>query len=65
MDDLVELVANKAKIDEKSAKIAIDTVLDFIKDRLPEPYASQLDNIVEGDQAGDTLKGLGGLLGNK
>lgn len=65
MDELIELVSKKAKIDEKSAKVAVDTVLDFIKDKLPEPYASQLDNIVDGGQADDIISGLGGLLGKK
>lgn len=65
MDELIELVSKKAKIDEKSAKVAVDTVLDFIKDKLPEPYASQLDNIVDGGQADDVISGLGGLLGKK
>jgi len=65
VDELIELVSKKAKIDEKSAKVAVDTVLDFIKDKLPEPYASQLDNIVDGGQADDIISGLGGLLGKK
>lgn len=65
MDELIALVSKKAKIDEKSAKVAVDTVLDFIKDKLPEPYASQLDNIVDGGQADDIISGLGGLLGKK
>lgn len=65
MDELIALVSKKAKIDEKSAKVAVNTVLDFIKDKLPEPYASQLDNIVEGGQADDIISGLGGLLGKK
>jgi nucleoid DNA-binding protein len=65
VDELIALVSKKAKIDEKSAKVAVDAVLEFIKDKLPEPYASQLDNIVESGQADDTISGLGGLLGKK
>lgn len=65
MDELIALVSKKAKIDEKSAKVAVNTVLDFIKDKLPEPYASQLDNIIEGGQADEIISGLGGLLGKK
>ena len=65
MDELVDLVAKKAKIDQKAAQKAVDTVLDFLKDKLPEPFASQLDTIVDGSQADDLLSGLGGLLGKK
>jgi len=65
MDELVELVSKKAKIDKQAAQKAVDTVLDYIKDRLPEPYGSQLEKVLEGGQASDLLSGLGGLLGKK
>lgn len=65
MDELIELVSKKAKIDENSAKVAVNTVLDFLKDRLPEPFASQVDSVIEGGQADDIIKGLGGLMGKK
>jgi hypothetical protein len=65
MEELIELVSKKANIGENSAKVAVNTVLDFLKDRLPEPFASQVDSIIEGGQADDIMKGLGGLLGKK
>lgn len=66
MDELVELVAKKANIDEKSAKIAVKTVLDYLKKNIPEPYASQLDSLLEGGgQTSDLLGSLGGLMGKK
>lgn len=70
MDELIKLVAKKVKIDEKQAKLAVETVLKFLKDKLPAPIASQIDNVLGGKgvgdiagQAGDVLGGLGGLLG--
>ena len=65
MDELIETVSEKAGIDKKSATIAVNTVLDFIKDKLPEPYGSQLDNLVDGGQVGNIMDSLGGMLGKK
>jgi len=70
MDELIKLVVKKVGIDEKQAKMAVETVLKFLKDKLPKPIASQIDGVLGGKgagniagQAGDVLGGLGGLLG--
>ena len=69
MDELVKLVVNKTGISEPQAESAVKVVLDFIKDKLPEPYASQLDGLIAGDISADSIedltKGLGGLFGDK
>jgi uncharacterized protein (DUF2267 family) len=70
MDELVKLVADKVGITEAQAKQAVDTVLSFLKDRLPEPMAGQVDAVLEGDLSGlgdlgDLAGGLGGLFGKK
>jgi hypothetical protein len=48
---------------EETSRMAVKTVLDYLKDKLPEPIASQIDNALEGKGLGDLTKGLGGLLG--
>ena len=64
MDELVKLVSSKAGISEAQAKVAVDVVIDFLKDRLPEPLDSQIENLLEGGGLpDDMLKGLGGLFG--
>jgi hypothetical protein len=63
MDELTKLVAQKAGITPEQAKAAIQTVLDFIKQKLPAPIASQIDGVLSGSAGGDIAKGLGGLLG--
>jgi len=74
MDDLLELVQEKAGISAEQARKAIETVVDFMKDRLPAPLGDQLSKFVEDDDdgggdddGGDMLSGLtdklGGLLG--
>lgn len=64
MDELVKLVSKKTGIPEQTARVAVETVLNFIKQKLPAPLAAQIDALVKGGvQGDDMLKGLGDLLG--
>jgi uncharacterized protein (DUF2267 family) len=65
MDELIKLVSSKAGISEEQAKQAVTSVLDFLKQRLPAPLASQIDGVLSGGSLPDLSKGLGGLLGGK
>ena len=62
MDELVKLVVKKTGISEDQARRAVDTVLQFIKQRLPAPLASQIDGLLSGGGTDDMLKGLSGLM---
>jgi uncharacterized protein (DUF2267 family) len=64
MDELTKLVANKAGISEAQAKKAVETVLGFLKDKLPPPVAGQVEAVLKGDAGGVAGK-LGGLFGKK
>ena len=66
MDELVNLVVQKTGIKESQARTAVETVIGYLKDQLPEPLASQIDGFLEGDgpmDIDDIAKGLGGLFG--
>ena len=65
MDELTQLVAKKTGLSEDMAKVAVDTVLDFLKDKLPGPAAAQLDAVLEGGDVSGMLDGIGGFLGKK
>lgn len=69
MDELIKLVSQKANIPEESARTAVETVVGFLKDRLPAPMAAQLDAVLSSPATGSVLgqaaAGLGGLLGKK
>ena len=65
MDELVKLVAGKTGLSEEMAKVAVDTVIEFLKDKLPGPAASQLDALLEGGDVSSLMGGLGSLLGGK
>jgi hypothetical protein len=70
--ELSELVAKKVGIPADKAKLAVDVVLNFLKEKLPPTMAGQLDAVLAGnvdlsDGIGldDAAGLLGGLLGGK
>ncbi|HEV2707744.1 MAG TPA: hypothetical protein VGV59_17630 [Pyrinomonadaceae bacterium] len=71
MDELVKQVAERTGIGEDKARQAVETVVGFLKQRLPAPVAGQVDGALSGaggaiggvaDKAGDML---GGMFGKK
>lgn len=68
MQELVKLVAQKTGLSEDNAKLAVDTVLGFVRSKLPPPIAAQLDGLLAGGgaaglgQMGEIAKGLGGMF---
>ena len=60
-EDLVRMVAQKAGLPEDKARSATETVIGYLKERLPASVASQLDNPAAGmGGIGEAAKGLGG-----
>jgi hypothetical protein len=75
MQDIVKLVSERTGISESQALTAVETVVGFLKERLPAPVAGQIDGLlvahggaisqqIEGLVPGG-LGGLGGLFGDK
>ncbi len=70
MEELAQLVSEKAGISSDQAKAAIETMLGFLKEKLPEPLASQVDMLLTSgsgsmDNVNNVVKGLGGLFGRR
>lgn len=68
MEQLIKQITERTGISEQQAQQAVETVLTFLKGRLPAPLASQLDNALAGDLSslGDQAQdALGGLFGKK
>ena len=69
MDELVKLVSEKTGLPPNTAKTAVETVIGYLKDKLPAPVAGQVDAVLKGGGAGkglgDVAGSLGGLLGKK
>ena len=65
MEKVIKLVSEKAGISEEQAQTAVTTVAGFLKDRMPEPLAAQVDKYLSGESGekggiGDTLGGMFG-----
>ncbi len=77
MNELIELVVKKTGLPKETAKQAVEVVLNFLKEKLPAPLASQLDAVIENSgaltgvlddgkiDANDAANLLGGLFGGK
>jgi hypothetical protein len=63
MEQLIAMVVEKTGISEEAAQNAVDVVISFVKEKLPEPVAGQIDGIMSGETGaeggiGDALKGM-------
>ncbi len=66
MDELINLVSQKTGLPQDKARQAVETVLNYLKQRLPAGVAGQIDTVLAGGNLpGDITKGLGDLLGGK
>lgn len=66
MDQIVNLVSQRTGINQDQARTAVDTVLGYLKDRVPGPIAGQLDKVASGEdqsqsQAGNLKDKIPGL----
>jgi hypothetical protein len=69
MDELTKLIVSKTGLSEAQARLAVDTVIGFLKTKLPAAIAIQLDSVIQGKGVGDidmdSVTALGGLFGKK
>lgn len=72
MDELVRQVAQKVGISEDMARTAVETVVNYLKSRLPAPIAAHVDTAlsaaapaIAGLDIGDLASSIGGLFGKK
>jgi nucleoid DNA-binding protein len=63
MEQLINLVAQKAGISQEQAKHAVTTVTDFLKNKLPAGV--NLDSILSGGGLGNLASGVGDIFGKK
>jgi uncharacterized protein (DUF2267 family) len=64
--ELVNLVSSKSGIDEQQATQAVDTVIDFLKQKLPPELSGQLDALLSGQETPSGILGaVTGFFGKK
>ena len=63
MDELIKLVMQKTGLPEGTARTAVETVVNYIKTKLPESIAAQLDGLLSGGGLASELGSLGKLFG--
>ena len=65
MDQLINMISERTGISVDQARQATEMVIGFLKDKLPAPIASQVDNVMSGQGAGNQAdqakQGPGGL----
>lgn len=63
MNEVVKMVADRIGVGDDKAKMAVETVVGYLKDKLPQPIAGQIDNVIGGGGSGSG-GGLSGSLGD-
>ncbi|CAN5441352.1 hypothetical protein BH11BAC1_BH11BAC1_10380 [soil metagenome] len=70
MEALIKMVSEKTGITEAQATTAVNTVVTFLKDKMPAGIGSQVESFVKGgtgsvgDIAGGLKDKIGGVFGN-
>lgn len=63
LDELVRRISEKTGLPEEQARGAAEAAIGFVKERLPEPIAGQIDNYLGGGSGEDGGEGHGDLMG--
>ena len=65
MEELVNMIAQKSGLSSEMSKTVVDTVLGFVKNKLPAPIARQIDNVLGSGSTASVESALGGMFGKK
>jgi uncharacterized protein (DUF2267 family) len=65
MNELIQQLKSRVGLDDDKAHSAIQTVVEFLKQRLPGPMASQLDSAISGGGVDAVKDKAAGIFGKK
>jgi uncharacterized protein (DUF2267 family) len=65
MNELIEQLKSRVGLDDNKAHSAAQTVIEFLKQRLPQPIAGHLDSVLAGGGAAGLESKVEGFLGKK
>ncbi|HJV83670.1 hypothetical protein [Noviherbaspirillum sp.] len=64
MNEIIQRLIERTGLPEDKAAVAVETVVGFLKEKLPAPVASQIDSLMtDGSGITDKLGGIGSSLG--
>jgi len=65
MEELIKMVTQKVGISESQAKSAVETVVSFLKDKMPGGIGSQVESFVKGNtgSAGNVVDSIKDKIG--
>ncbi len=64
MDEIIQLVCDKTGISADQARTAVETVVGFVKDKLPGGMGEQVESFINGGSSLGDLGNLGGMAGS-
>lgn len=66
MNEIIQRLIDRTGLPEDKATTAVETVVGFLKEKLPGPVASQIDNVTSGESpdVAEKLSGMGAKLGD-
>lgn len=65
MDKIVALIVEKTGISEEKATMAAETVLGYVKEKLPAGLGSQIDSFIGGEDSAEEGGEPGGGIADK
>ncbi|MBL8007273.1 MAG: hypothetical protein JNJ56_07050 [Ignavibacteria bacterium] len=65
MEDVIKLVADKTGISPEQAKSAVETVVGFLKEKLPAGLGEQLEGVMSGKELPGGIAGMAAGLKDK
>jgi len=65
VNELIEQLKSRVGLDDNKAQSAAQTVIDFLKQRLPAPIASHLDSALAGGAVQGIEGKIEGMFGKK
>jgi uncharacterized protein (DUF2267 family) len=65
VEELINQLKSRVGLDDEKARSAAQTAIEFLKQRLPAPVASQLESALAGGGAEGIKDALGGVFGKK
>jgi len=62
MNELIKMLVDQLELDDAVAKQAVEIVIGFVKDKLPNVIGDQLENILDGEDDGGVMDQIANMV---